>query len=214
MTPTKDALESGVIGALGECPFNILWVLILPFTLSFGPGSTYYQAFACYDLLNNGKQKLSEYGVWTADNFGMDAKGLGMTHLNLSQNLIGGTPYQSGALFSYDDDPEDIILRVGVSFVSADQACTNAVEEIGSRSFEEIVNDSGGLWNAKLGKIEIDLSGTPADIIEMLYTSLYRASLTPVSIPLAAISHFPQGKTEQCYSGRARRVCKYAFFLL
>lgn len=30
---------------------------------SFGPGQFHYQAFACYDLLNNGSQKLSEYGV-------------------------------------------------------------------------------------------------------------------------------------------------------
>ena len=34
---------------------------------SFGPGSFNYQAFACYDLLNGGKQQLSEYGVWTGD---------------------------------------------------------------------------------------------------------------------------------------------------
>lgn len=34
---------------------------------SFGPGQYHYQAFACYDLLNGGKQKLGEYGVWTGD---------------------------------------------------------------------------------------------------------------------------------------------------
>lgn len=34
---------------------------------SFGPGRYSYQAFACYDLLDGGKQKLSEYGVWTGD---------------------------------------------------------------------------------------------------------------------------------------------------
>jgi hypothetical protein len=33
---------------------------------SFGPGSFKYQAFACYDL-NNGAQKLNQFGVWTAD---------------------------------------------------------------------------------------------------------------------------------------------------
>ena len=32
---------------------------------SFGPGTYGYQAFACYDILDGGKQKLSEYGVWT-----------------------------------------------------------------------------------------------------------------------------------------------------
>jgi hypothetical protein len=39
----------------------------LIFVSSFGPGRFNYQAFACYDVLNGGKQKLSEYGVWTGD---------------------------------------------------------------------------------------------------------------------------------------------------
>jgi putative alpha-1,2-mannosidase len=151
--------------------------------VSFGPGSYHYQAFACYDLLGNGTQKLSEYGVWTGDTYGLDAKGLGQTHLNLSQNLIGA-PYQSGALFSYEGNPEEVILRVGVSFVSADQACANAEEEIGTSSFESIVSASKGEWNQKLSKIEIDIAGTPDNVTEMFYSSLYRTSLTPVSFPL------------------------------
>lgn len=34
---------------------------------SFGPSIWRYQAFACYDLLDGGKQKLDEYGIWTGD---------------------------------------------------------------------------------------------------------------------------------------------------
>ena len=34
---------------------------------SFGPSLFFYQAFACYDLLDNGRQKLDEYGIWTAN---------------------------------------------------------------------------------------------------------------------------------------------------
>ncbi|KAF7357737.1 Glycoside hydrolase family 92 protein [Mycena venus] len=145
---------------------------------SFGPGRFNYQAFACYDLLDGGKQTLSEYGVWTADNFGLDAKGLGQTHLNLSINLIGGV-YQSGALFSYDGTPEQVTIRVGVSFVSTDQACANAESEVGNSSFEDIQAAAKALWNEKLSKIEIDVPNTPANVTEMLYSSLYRASLTP-----------------------------------
>lgn len=158
----------------------------------------HYQAFACYDLLDGGKQKLNEYGIWTGDrsvsacnlrdtrltfplnSYGLDAKGLGQTQLNLAMNLIGA-PYQSGALFSYSGTPTEIIIRVGVSFVSADQACSNAESEIGSSSFENIVNEAKVLWNEKLSKIEIDVTNTPANITEMFYSSLYRASLTPVS---------------------------------
>ncbi|KAG5729574.1 hypothetical protein E4T56_gene5159, partial [Termitomyces sp. T112] len=122
---------------------------------SFGPGRFTYQAFACYDLLNRGQQKLDEYGVWTGDNFGLDAKGLGQTHLNLSINLIGGV-YQSGALFSYDVDQSakpEIILRVGVSFASADQACANAESEVGDATFEEVMANAKAQWQEKLNKV-------------------------------------------------------------
>lgn len=145
---------------------------------SFGPSRFNYQAFACYDLLDGGKQKLDEWGVWTGDTFGLDAKGLGMTHLNLSLNLIGGV-YQSGALFSYANNPRQVNIRVGVSFRSADQACANAEEEVGSTSFDDIHASAKALWQEKLSKIEIDVPNTPPNVTEMLYTSLYRTSLTP-----------------------------------
>ncbi|KAM5540286.1 hypothetical protein V8D89_006105 [Ganoderma adspersum] len=146
---------------------------------SFGPGTYGYQAFACYDILDGGKQKLSEYGVWTGMSSELfDAKGLGVTSLNLTRNLIGGV-YESGALFSYEGEPTEINIRVGVSFVSVDQACANAESEVGTSSFEAIVAQSQALWNEKLSKIAIDLEHTPANVTEMLYSSLYRASLTP-----------------------------------
>ena len=67
-----------------------------------------------------------------------------------------------------------------VSFVSADQACSNAEGEIGTSSFEEVQNASVALWNERLRRIEIDVVNTPENVTEMLYSSLYRASLTPV----------------------------------
>ena len=112
---------------------------------------------------------------------GLDAKGLGQTHLNYTMNLFGDV-YQSGALFSYDNNPETVNIRVGVSFRSEDQACANAESEIGSSSFEEIESQAKILWQEKLSKIEIDVGGTPPNITEMLYSSLYRSALTPVCL--------------------------------
>lgn len=115
----------------------------------------------------------------------MDAKEMGLTHLNLSVNLIGSSPYQSGALVSIlpasgsSGGPTTITLRLGVSFVSAEQACANLEEEVGGRSFDEIHAQSKALWNDKLGRIEVDLANTEANITEMLYSSVYRSFLTP-----------------------------------
>ena len=75
-------------------------------------------------------------------------------------------------------------IRVGVSFLSEAQACANAESEIGTATFEEIVARSKALWNEKLSRIEIDLPRTPPNVTEMLYSSLYRTSLTPVNASL------------------------------
>ena len=111
--------------------------------------------------------------------YGLDAKGLGQTQLNLSVNLMGGV-YQSGALFSYAGRPKQVNIRVGVSFRSSEQACANAESEIGSSTFADIRARAKALWQEKLSKIEIDIANTPENVTEMLYSSLYRASLTPV----------------------------------
>jgi putative alpha-1,2-mannosidase len=118
-------------------------------------------------------------GTDASHRFGLDAKGLGQTHLNFSLSLIGDV-YESGALFSYAGLPKQVNIRVGVSFRSAQQACANAESEIGSSSFQSVLATAKALWQEKLGKIEIDIGNTPANITEMLYSSLYRSFLTPV----------------------------------
>ncbi|KAF5380259.1 hypothetical protein D9757_008192 [Collybiopsis confluens] len=158
---------------------------------SFGPTSFNYQAFACYDLLNNGNQTLDEYGVWQGNPYGLDSKAKSQTLLNQTRNLIGDH-YEYGALFSYSGTPSEIIIRVGISFVSSDQACANAESEVGTSSFDDIMAQSRALWNEKLSSIQIDLANTPANVTEMLYSSLYRASLTPNNAT---------GETQAAFSG-------------
>ncbi|KAG5724268.1 hypothetical protein E4T56_gene15923, partial [Termitomyces sp. T112] len=67
----------------------------------------------------------------------------------------------------------------GVSFASADQACANAESEVGDATFEEVMANAKAQWQEKLNKVEIDIANTPENITELLYSSLYRASLTP-----------------------------------
>jgi len=109
----------------------------------------------------------------------------GETKLNLPFNGFGGV-VESGALFSFAENPTQVTIRVGVSFVSEEQACNNAESEIGTTTFEDILSQSKELWNERLSRIEIDVPHTPPDLTELLYSSLYRSSLTPVG----PFSHF------------------------
>ena len=126
---------------------------------------------------------------------------------------------ESGALFSFAENPTQVTIRVGVSFVSEEQACNNAEYEIGTATFEDILSQSKALWNDTLSRIEIDVPHTPPNVTELLYTSLYRSSLTPVShllpisgsrIQIADMSHIK----EQCYRRGARSICRDELVLL
>lgn len=101
--------------------------------------------------------------------------------MNLTESLIG-SPNQAGALVSFPaaaSGPTMVTVRVGVSFVSAQQACANLQEEVGTQSFDNVVAASKSLWNQKLGKVELDLASTNTNVTEMFYSSMYRSFLTP-----------------------------------
>jgi putative alpha-1,2-mannosidase len=55
-------------------------------------------------------------------------------------------PLHRGALRSQD---QQVLVRFGVSYVSAEQACQNAEDEIPTYDFEGVVAQSKMLWNEK-----------------------------------------------------------------
>lgn len=55
-------------------------------------------------------------------------------------------PSRRGALRTQD---QQVLVRFGVSYVSAEQACSNAEEEIPKFDFDGVVAQSKQLWNQK-----------------------------------------------------------------
>ena len=73
--------------------------------------------------------------------------------------------------------PDEVIMvKVGISTVSAANALENLDKEIPSWNFEKVVSDTQKKWDAELGKFEIE--GTQKEK-ETFYTSVYHAFLTP-----------------------------------
>ncbi|NVO18565.1 MAG: glycoside hydrolase family 92 protein [Bacteroidetes bacterium] len=72
---------------------------------------------------------------------------------------------------------EQVLVRVGISSVSAENSGKNLQEEIRGWNFEQIRLNTRKKWDAELGKVEIE--GTQ-DEKETFYTALYHAFLTPV----------------------------------
>ena len=72
-----------------------------------------------------------------------------------------------------------VLARVGVSFISIEQACANAEEEIPDFDFERVRAASRAQWSELLGRIQVDTRGVDPEIVDLLYSSVYRTHLSP-----------------------------------
>ena len=72
---------------------------------------------------------------------------------------------------------EEILLKVGISFVSMEGAEKNFKSEIRDKSFDQIYQQSRKLWDEALGKINV--CGGSSDEKTIFYTSLYHTMIDP-----------------------------------
>ena len=84
-----------------------------------------------------------------------------------------------GYLFSYDNlaPGEQIIVQMGVSFVSIENARENLQKEQDGKTFDDIRTAATHQWNDMLGRIEIE--GGTAEQQRVFYTALYHALIHP-----------------------------------
>lgn len=80
-----------------------------------------------------------------------------------------------------------ILARVGVSFISTAQACSNAEEEIPDFDFDGVQSEARAQWNEILGRVQVGTEGVDNEIVELLYSSLYRIHIVPADCELAPV---------------------------
>jgi predicted alpha-1,2-mannosidase len=68
-------------------------------------------------------------------------------------------------------------MRIGTSFISADQALQNLNAEIGIKPFEDLMHEAETVWEAALGRIRIQ--GATETQMRTFYSCLYRTQLFP-----------------------------------
>ncbi|KAJ3768583.1 glycoside hydrolase family 92 protein [Lentinula raphanica] len=145
------------------------------FAASFGPGR--YTAFTCVDFGGEGFELGSptEFGTWLG-NFPVQ----GQTDIN---QLYFGFIDELGALFTFPPAPEGtptvILARAGVSFISSEQACANAEEEIPDFDFDRVQAENRATWNELLGRIQVDTTNVSTETIQLLYSAIYRTHISP-----------------------------------
>lgn len=84
----------------------------------------------------------------------------------------------SGVYFTFDlTNKKDIQYKIGVSYVSVENARENLTTENAGWNFDEVKNRAEERWNHYLSKIEVE--GTNSDRITQFYTHLYRTMIHP-----------------------------------
>jgi len=115
-----------------------------------------------------------------------------------------------GYRFSYDDlgEGEQVTVRMGVSFVSIENARMNLEAEQQGKTFDQLRAEATAQWDRDLGRIRIE-GGTP-DQQTIFYTALYHALIHP-SIISDVNGEYP--KMESGYTGKADYT-RYSVFSL
>ena len=77
----------------------------------------------------------------------------------------------------FETGSKPVELRIGVSFVSTENAKENLKNELGAKSFETVKAEADATWEKLLGKIKVS-GGTERQKM-LFYSSLYRSFLWP-----------------------------------
>lgn len=140
------------------------------FLPSFGAGT--YQTYFCADFMG---APLRDSGIWVNDRAGSEPKELFVTR------GFNNFYLQAGGYVSFDRPDDGVVtVRVGVSFVSSDQACSNA-EEISDplNDFQTLRVTAEDAWREKLSPIKVTSGGVSDDMLSSFWSGVYRTMLSP-----------------------------------
>lgn len=141
------------------------------FKPSFGSGT--FDSFFCIDFQGS---QVKDTGIWVNDRAGSGDSG--PQDLFITQG-INGFPLGGGAWTRFAGDSNTITARVGVSFISTSQACSNAEKEIPDFDFDGVQQAAMDAWSEKLSPITIETGGVSNDYIVNFCSGLYRAMQSP-----------------------------------
>ncbi len=117
----------------------------------------------------------SAYGTWTRQHLNPDSTSASDTRSPASNPR---TTAQAGAYATFDTTRNKVVMvRVGVSFVSIENARANLDAEDPGGAFATVATQAERSWNKVLGLIRV--KGGEASDIDMFYTALYHVFTSP-----------------------------------
>lgn len=143
------------------------------FSPSFGIGS--YDLHFCADFQG---ASIRDTGVFVNNRASSQPKDLTVhpDGINLSPEIL---PAGAWVRFQAPDNGSQILARVGVSFISADQACANAEREVATFDFNSTYQAARQAWTDALNVIEINPGSASLDLQTVFWSGVYRNSISP-----------------------------------
>lgn len=142
------------------------------FLPSFGAGS--YVMHFCVDFFGGA---VHDGGVWVNNRAGTEPSELYVTRgFNLFYIEAGGWVRFADLVNN------TVTARMGVSFISSDQACRRAEEEIPDplgEDFDRLVREAEDEWRSKLGVVSVKSGGASEDLQTSFWSGIYRTMISP-----------------------------------
>jgi len=146
------------------------------FEPSFGTGR--YRSFFCADFKG---AEIRDLGVYS-DSRPVSNLTLSVARPNETNPFDPNAPaFPAGAWVQFKQPAEDrtMLVRVGLSFISEAQACSNAEKEIPDFGFEKVLRVAEEAWREKLNVVEIDDGGASEDLVTTFWSGIYRTMISP-----------------------------------
>ncbi|EME44718.1 glycoside hydrolase family 92 protein [Dothistroma septosporum NZE10] len=143
------------------------------FSPSFGIGS--YTLHFCADFSG---ADIRDAGVFLNNRAGVEPKNLSVVNdgVNKSPEIL---PAGAWVRFHPPHTNNQILARVGISFIGADQACGNAEKEVPDFDFEAVRSAAVQAWEDSLGVIEVVSGGVNDSLLTTFWSGVYRAGISP-----------------------------------
>ena len=143
------------------------------FSPSFGIGS--YDLHFCADFSG---AEMRDNGVFINNRAGIEPKTLSVVSdgVDESPEIL---PAGGWTRFHAPKENNQILTRVGVSFISVDQACSNAQTEIPNFDFDAVHTAAQDAWSEQLGVVSVVPGGAGHNLQVTFWSGVYRASISP-----------------------------------
>ncbi|MBB6460533.1 GH92 family glycosyl hydrolase [Flammeovirga kamogawensis] len=160
-------------------------------------------------------KKANKTAVWQQHNKIEGPEAQWMAAYNGQQRIIEDAYYpiigdSLGAIFSYDFAvPTEVEVKIGISYVSIENARKNLETEVSNVSFDEIANRTKDNWNSVLSKIKVE--GGSEDDKTVFYTALYHTMIHP-NVLSDVNGEYPASKTRKTKTTEGERYTVFSLW--